>query len=532
LTQTRGPRQGMLMRRFVHPFWLLFVLACAEDGARPVADVGARDSPDAGTDGGAGAQVEVGRQGGVLRLGAARLEVPSGALELATTLRVHVLPPESFAFGADYRPASEVFGFEPAGTTFAVPARLTIAAGAASPDAVIFASDESGQGLEPLETTCDAQGSCSALLNHFSIAALFSNVSETIASGIINWCMATGRGLENERCCVGHCFGGSARGALACSNSGFCTPVRCVRDSDCGAPGEIRGLCEPSNGECDIGGTRTVTIETPTCVNYECEERESSELEPCVLNPDLRPAYCCADFNRKQCGATCCDKPPSDRPFCSPLGDEILSYDLTATPSCVGASLSECWWPTVATQKCSSVQGPNPRCAMGPGGATCTSGCADNQEMCGSSCVDKGRCCRGASGDQVFDPTTHSCSQCDGIIGVVPAGATCCPGLDPYLQTGAGISPSLPIFVIWDGTKGVGQGGFCSVTDRCAPCGAMVQCVSNAMPYKCLSCGWTVNGEGTGDLVAAPEVVCCNKIQGLCGEGGSVCGVTSCELPK
>jgi hypothetical protein len=134
-------------------------------------------TPEAGSSADSGEQSTqtIGSSGGVVRLGAASLTVPPGALSQPTTIRITVLsgsPPSG------YTAYSSVYAFSPSGLTFTVPATIVLPEHGAPASSSVYWSTAEGGGYAPLATTL-GQGTATAKVTHFSTGFVGS---ETLAS--------------------------------------------------------------------------------------------------------------------------------------------------------------------------------------------------------------------------------------------------------------------------------------------------------------------------------------------------------------
>lgn len=111
--------------------------------------------------------VVIGPSGGTVRMAGVTLDVPAGAVQADTTIRV-VATTE--AAPSEFGAMTPLFRFEPAGTTFSAPVKVTFPAPAGTKGASIYWSRPGG-GFEPLRTFT-AGGALVAMTTHFSTAFL------------------------------------------------------------------------------------------------------------------------------------------------------------------------------------------------------------------------------------------------------------------------------------------------------------------------------------------------------------------------
>lgn len=123
------------------------------------------DGPDTPPPGGTSSSALIGSEGGRIDLGELALDVPSGALDRMTEIRVTVTEnPVPARFGA----YSKVYRFEPAGLRFSAPAAIEIPFAGRSELATVFWTNEDGN-YAALPTTVEGH-MARASVEHFSMA--------------------------------------------------------------------------------------------------------------------------------------------------------------------------------------------------------------------------------------------------------------------------------------------------------------------------------------------------------------------------
>jgi hypothetical protein len=173
----------------------LFMVACGDDGAAPppppAAPAPAPPVPPPAPPAPAG--TVVGPAGGTVTAGGATLVIPAGALSQDVTITVDVTSPAA-TLPESASVSGMVFDFKPDGTTFAIPAMLTlpfVATPSAGQRAMISWLDETSNRWVDLGGTL-ANGAVTAPVSHFTGFAARSGVERGVATRSWNFISLNG----------------------------------------------------------------------------------------------------------------------------------------------------------------------------------------------------------------------------------------------------------------------------------------------------------------------------------------------------
>lgn len=354
--------------------------ACSTSTGIPLAD-SENDASAASSDGSTLATVGrqlVGRDGGTVKWGAVRVEIPPGALIDTTEIVIRSTSRTIADASVDFRLESDAYTFEPSGLHFALPVVVTFEAPAATPGTTLFWSAENpDDGYEPIETVREGN-SIGGSVTHFSdgfLAAPFDALVDLLVP-LRAWCDAHKSGHRDQPCCVGLCDD-----ATICIN-GRCEGVECKRSEQCDCKGDddqcpatsSDSPCEYPEGACALTGSSVHTEWKRTCSAHTCVDDESTKVsyaKACIRGVADLPPQCCRGLG-VQCPHECCVNPPSAE--CDGTINSLIRYG--GTPTCSPSGF--CKFEVTSSDPC-------------PPGSTCLDAqcrCNAGLMSCGTACVD------------------------------------------------------------------------------------------------------------------------------------------------
>lgn len=350
---------------------------------------------------------EVGPAGGHLVLSGVELDIPPRALSETVRLSVRAGEPKP----ADFDVSGEVYAFEPAGISFAVPIGVTFQTSSA--DSIVFWSGARIDVFEPLDTTI-ADGKTSARTTHFSrgfVGARKPPVSSTSCEGSAT--AACGScGVRSRTCSAGVWSDWSACGAEgacapnaseACAGGGQRVCGGSCQWGACSAPQACTGPASEACGNC---GTRARTCNGGAWSTWSaCTGEGACALDATQTCGSGGSQVCVGACQWGECAGQTCDGAASEA--CGNCGSRSRtctngvwsSWSACAGEgSCTAAATRSC--ETGGTQSCtaSCEWGACEGACAGPSAQACgTCGtqnrtCANGSWSAWSTCEEGGAC--------------------------------------------------------------------------------------------------------------------------------------------